>query len=283
MRIRFLLAEGMASIRRVAVASSVGSLLTGVALAILGGLALLAYAYQSDLARARESVGAEVFLSDWVDQRKGKEIVKELEAFPEIRSARLRAPAEITELLGLDGTPVIPLPLMVRIELENGTNVRRGTGRATQSIAERVEGISGVDEVAFPDALVRTVDERSAIFFKVVIVVGAALALSVIGIVANTAHATVLARRPVIRTMRLLGAERRWIVAPFLIQGSVIGLLGGLLAGGALLATWYLFPGLNTYFDQREFALLMIAFPVTGATLAAIGALTASLYYIRRV
>lgn len=283
MRVRFMLAEGIASIRRVAVASSVGSILTGVALAILGGLALLAFAYRNDLAQARASVGAEVFLADWVDQQRGEAIARELEAFPEIRSARLRSATEITELIGLEGDPVIPLPRMIRIELENGSGGRNATGPTTRGIANRLEAMSGVEEVAFPDVLVRTVDERSEIFFKVVFVVGVALALSVIGIVANTAHATVLARRPVIRTMRLLGAERRWILAPFLIQGSMIGLLGGLLAAGALYATWYLFPGLSTYFSQREFAMSLIAFPAAGGALAGIGALIASLYYVRKV
>lgn len=283
MTFRFLIAEGIGSVRRLAVASLVGSILTGVALAILGGTGLLALAYRTDLDHARAFVGAEVFLSDWVDESKALEISRELEAFPEIESARPREQSEILQLLGLDSPPAIPLPRLIRVELAGELAAPEGAASTTQRMAQRVEHISGVDEIAFPDTLVRTVDQRSDLFFRVVIIVGAALALSVIGIVANTAHATVLARRPVIRTMRLLGAERRWIVAPFLIQGSLIGWMGGLLAGAAIFATWHLFPGLETYFDEQQFMLLLLSFPLVGAILACIGALTASLYYVRKV
>jgi len=283
MTVRFLVAEGFSSLQRVAIASTVGALLSGVSLAVLGGLALLAMAYQGDLDRARASVGAEVFLAEWVDDGRAGSIARELESFPEVDAASPRTDSETLALLGLDALPLIPLPRTIRIEL-SATNTTDGdaTGLA-RSISQRAARISGVDEIAFPDLLVQRVDERSRLFFRVVIATGIALALSVVGVVANTAHATVLSRRPVIRTMRLLGAERRWIVAPFLVQGSVIGLAGGLFAALLLYALGFLFPGLDGFIAPGDYRLFLVAFPVAGALLAGLGALSATVYYVRRI
>ncbi len=283
MTTRFLVAEGFASLRRVAVASSVGALLTGIALAILGGLLLLAMIYRADLDEARASVGAEVFLADWVNDEGAQRIARQLASFPEVENARPRATKETLEMLGLKGSPLIPLPRTIRVDLSDEVREAEATGPATMRISDRARKIPGVDEIAFPDQLVRTVDRRSALFFEVAIVVVGALALSVIGIVGNTAHTTVLARRPVITTMRLLGAERRWIIAPFLIQGSMIGFAGGLLAAVVLFLLRYPFPGLETSFGQGEYELFLLVFPAVGTLLAGFGALCASFYYLRSI
>lgn len=60
----------------------------------------------------------------------------------------------------------------------------------------------------------------------------------------NTVHLTVLARRRELRTMGLIGASRSTIRWPFLMEGGLQGLAGGLVAGALL---WVLASYLGPY------------------------------------
>lgn len=285
MTFRFLIAEGLASVRRVAAASTIGAALTGVALAIVGGFALLALAYRADLSAARASAAVEVFLRDGVDSARAANVAGEMTSFPLIRSARVRSREEALQLFGAgmgEDTTILgddlPLPTTIQLELEESARSVAGM----EALGARLREINDVEDVAFPSELVRLVDERSAIFLRIAIAIGVALSLSVIGVVANTAQLTVVTQRPVIRTMRLLGAETRWVLAPFIIQGFLIGLAGGLVAALLLYGAWLLIPDLEGGLERDAIRFIPLLFPIAGALLGSLGALLASGYYLRR-
>ncbi len=286
MTLRFLMAEGLASLQRVAAASAIGVGLTGIALAIVGGLAALALAYNSELEVARRSVGAEVFLTDGLPRGGPELIARELESFPEVHRARLRTRQEAATIFGSLGPgdsirydADLPLPQTIQVELD----AEERSLAAAERLRRRTSEIRGVDEIVFPDELVRTVEERSATFLRIALVIGGVLSLSVIGVVANTSQIALLSRRSVIRTMRLMGAERRWILAPFVIQGALIGVAGGTLAGGLLYLSWLLVPAFGEYVESHSLEYLLLAFPLLGGVLAGLGSLAASTYHLRRV
>ena len=61
-------------------------------------------------------------------------------------------------------------------------------------------------------------------------------------IIFNVVKINIFYRRDEINILRLVGATDWYIKTPFLIEGLVLGFLGGLLAGGLLLATIKAFP-----------------------------------------
>lgn len=285
MTFRFLIAEGFASIRRVLAASIIGSLLTGIALAIVGGLILVALAYRAELGRARSSASVEVFLADNVDSVEAASIAASIRSFPDVGSARVRSRQESADLFDIQPSADtalfpegLPLPITIRVELQEEAQNMAGMTRAS----EKFRTIAGVEDVSIPDELVRTVEERSRIFLRIALAIGIVLSASVIGVVANTAQLTVVSRRSVIRTMRLMGAERRWVVAPFIIQGLLIGLIGGTVATGLIYGSWYFFPELGEMLHGRELEMFPLLFPLVGMILGMTGAASASGYYVAR-
>jgi cell division transport system permease protein len=62
----------------------------------------------------------------------------------------------------------------------------------------------------------------------------AALAVATAVLVSNTLRLAVFARREEIEIMKLVGATDGFVAAPFLIEGTLQGLLGGALAALAL-------------------------------------------------
>jgi cell division transport system permease protein len=61
-------------------------------------------------------------------------------------------------------------------------------------------------------------------------------------IIFNVVKINIFYRRDEINILRLVGASNWYIKTPFLIEGVILGFLGGLLAGGLLLATIKAFP-----------------------------------------
>jgi cell division transport system permease protein len=61
-------------------------------------------------------------------------------------------------------------------------------------------------------------------------------------IIFNVVKINIFYRRDEINILRLVGASNWYIKTPFLIEGVILGFLGGLLAGGLLLVTIKAFP-----------------------------------------
>ena len=112
---------------------------------------------------------------------------------------------------------------------------------------DKVQDVAGVDsEVRANHALdpvVPTSYDRGAYQRLVVFLVGLGaaagafallLAAVAIAVTAHCVRAAVVARLDEVRTMRLVGASR-WIVrAPFVVEGALTGVAGGLLAGAGV-------------------------------------------------
>jgi len=285
MTIGFMVSEGFASIRRVAGASIIGALLTGVSLAIVGGFLLIVFGYRAELDRARASAVVEVFLVDSLSNNQAEETAREIARLPEVLSTRVRTPEEGAELFGdairLDTSVtggILPLPTTIRVDLRKESR----TTSQVESIRSGLMKMKSIEDVAFASDLLKTVEERLILFSRIALLLGILLLLGVIGIVAVTAQLTVVTRRSMIRTMQLLGAERRWIIAPFVLQGFLIGLIGGAIAAGGLYSIGQLLPVLSRQINTEYIIPGLIGFPFLGGLLGLIGSGVAGGYSIAK-
>jgi cell division transport system permease protein len=57
-----------------------------------------------------------------------------------------------------------------------------------------------------------------------------ALGVAAVALIANTIHMAIYARREEIEIMRLVGASNWFVRTPFVVEGAVEGLIGGVLA-----------------------------------------------------
>jgi len=114
------------------------------------------------------------------------------------------------------------------------------------------------------------------------IALGVAFATVAVIIIGATIRMTVLARAKEITIMRLVGATDMFIRLPFLIDGLVKGVLGGLLA---LLFVWIANRVVNEYFIQTIFFNRELVFVgvVGGALMGVLGSLVSVGRHLRRV
>ncbi|MGD1852414.1 MAG: cell division protein FtsX [Cyanophyceae cyanobacterium] len=101
-------------------------------------------------------------------------------------------------------------------------------------VAAQVEAIAGVEDTRYVAEVVTRLREVNELLTwvglgAIALVISAAVATTM-----TTIRLVVAARSQEIEIMRLVGATRGWIYLPFLMQGAVFGLQGGVIAWGAI-------------------------------------------------
>jgi cell division transport system permease protein len=139
-----------------------------------------------------------------------------------------------------------------------------------KAVADRMKTYDFIDDVRFGEEWVQKLYRIRNLATFAATVLGLTFATVAVIIIGSTIRMAVLARSREISIMRLVGATDRFVRSPFLIEGALKGMLGGVLA---LLLTW----GTNSiigkfvfsaeFFDER----LAVAGVVAGAFIGLIG------------
>ncbi len=233
-------------------------------------LVLTAY-LEPDLAE-----GAQQALADRIAEEEGVAavaLVGREEAL--LRFERIAGSAEL-----LAGLAENPLPASVEITLAPQAR----TKAAIDALEATLAGLPGVDELAYGQDWIEGYGRAISLVRGLALGLGAVLGLAALLIVANTIRLAVYARRDELEILALVGASRTFVRVPFLLEGTIQGLLGGLLALAILLATYeLLLPQLRYglelllgkaelgFFTAGESILLVAA----GALLGLLGSITA--------
>ncbi|GAA1765233.1 permease-like cell division protein FtsX [Agromyces humatus] len=155
-------------------------------------------------------------------------------------------------------------------------------------LVESLAGFAGVEQVFdqrnYLDQIFDVLNAASytAIAIAAIMLVAAAL------LIATTIRLSAFSRRRELGIMRLVGASNRFIQTPFVLEGIFAGLIGSLLAGGAVVAIVYFFvqgylaDNLSFTFVGVNDALLVVPLlVVVGVLLAAVSAGIAITRYLR--
>jgi len=151
-----------------------------------------------------------------------------------------------------------PLPASIEVKLKP----RFRDVDHVNDVAERLRGFGFVDDVRFGRDWVEKLDRLRQIAAAVGLVVGAAFAAVAIIIIGTTIRMAVLQRSREIAIMRLVGATDGFVRRPFLLQGALKGMLGGLAAVAlsygayALINRWLI----HAAFFSRDQAVAIVGF-----------------------
>jgi cell division transport system permease protein len=110
---------------------------------------------------------------------------------------------------------------------------------AMEALSDSLLASSAVEEVRFGGEWVRRLDAFIASLLRWNLIVGVAVALGVLILVANTIRLTMVARREIFRIMALVGAGPGFIQTPLVFEGMLAAFLGALIALGLLAVVWW--------------------------------------------
>lgn len=217
-------------------------------------------------ARAREAMGAVKALGAVREAR----YISSAEALAEMRSV-----LKDSEYV-LEGLSENPLPAAIQITLRPSA-LSRASVAALAADLGRIEGVTEVRYAASFLAAIETARKGADSFG---LALTALLGGSVVFVSFSTVKILLYRRTQEIETMKLLGATRSFIRSPFVIEGALLGGIGGLLGGGALhLAAAFIHGPLALSVPLVKFiaipAALALYAPLAGLAIGILGALVA--------
>jgi len=164
-------------------------------------------------------------------------LLTEVQAWPEVREVRLQSKVEALAQLVLDYPYLAEAKNLVENPLPDTLRLRLEAPGAVRAVAERLKRLPGVEGVEYGGELTeRLVQVLSGSRLAMVLLVGLLL-LNTFFSVMGSIRLSVESRKEALAIMLLVGATRRFIQAPFVLEGTLLTLSAGLLAvlaGGGL-------------------------------------------------
>ncbi len=224
-------------------------------LLLVGLAALLVVNARSVSDYFKENMQVSVLMKQEIDEDEAMDYVSELDAMPCVKSSKFvsreQGAREMAELLGDDFLNVFetaPIPVSVEVTLK-ADYVSPDSLKMVKGVIQK-SGL--VDEVVYQQSLVEKLNTNLR---KISVVLGVFIVLLLFisfVLIGNTVRLNVFSRRFTIHTMRLVGATKSFIRAPFLVQAVFQGLFSALIATVMLLGI--------LFFVRSEFARLFEVF-----------------------
>jgi cell division transport system permease protein len=237
MRWSFFLREALRGLRRSS-APALAALLTVVLTAVVLGVFIpIVQATTGTANEVRSRVVVDVYVKDSATQLEQSELRQAIEGTANVKSVEFISKGEAletareknpkafeagAELLGSN-----PLPASFRVTPEDPDRLDQIVNRLNAGGEPQLAAIDEVrdreedtDKILSATGLVKALTAGLAVL----------LVLASIALIANTIRLSVFARRREVEVMKLVGATNWFIRWPFVIEGIIVGFLGGVLA-----------------------------------------------------
>ncbi|MCA2982186.1 MAG: cell division protein FtsX [Gemmatimonas sp.] len=229
---KLALREVILAFRRAPLMAILGVVTIGFSLFAFGLFGLVALNIRTALREVEDRVEIRAFLVEGARDTQVEALMRRLQADPAVAtvgyvspdSALTRARAELAEFRDvLDGAF---LPGSVELRLREG----RRDPETVAALSRRLQTYAVVEDVRYGREWVEKLYRIRNIAALVGTVLGSVFALVAVIIIGSTIRMAILARTREIEIMRLVGATNMFVRLPYLIDGTLKGLLGGILA-----------------------------------------------------
>ncbi|HEY2604252.1 MAG TPA: permease-like cell division protein FtsX [Thermoleophilaceae bacterium] len=268
MRPGFFLKEAFRALSRNAAPSLAAMLTVLLTALVLGVFIPIVQATTGTANRVRSRVVVNVYLRDNINQQQLTALKQRLDTTPNVKSvdyiskqqalqqlqSSRKGTSEAIQLLGTN-----PLPATYRVvpkdpgQVQGIVNslVRVGPG------GKQTYTMGGIDKVANRESDTKKILSATSLVKTLTASLAGLLILASIALIANTIRLSVFARRREVEVMKLVGATNWFIRWPFVIEGVVVGFMGGVLA---VLVLWVI---KDTLVDPLSDKFALIAAPNT--------------------
>ncbi len=217
-----------------------------ISMLLLGSFLLLSVNINNWLSDWGESLSMSVYIEDGLDENAKGKIESALKSLDgaKIKSfiSKEQALNSLKSSLGdqvglLEGLKTNPLPGSYEILFHE----TEGYKIDPEKIKSDLEKIDGVDEVQYSDQWMERFKGIINVFRILGLVIGGFLCMAVLFITTNTIKLTIYSRRDEIEIYKLVGATDWFVKLPYLIEGAIEGLFGGILSFVILLVVYSVF------------------------------------------
>ncbi len=232
----FFLREALRGLKRSS-APALAALLTVLLTALVLGVFIpIVQATTGTANEVRSRVVADVYIKDAATQAQQDQLKRSLEDTAGVKSVEYVSKDEALRELGRkvsDAEETIellgsnPLPSLFRVTPEDPDELQAIVGQIAPGGTPRLDAI---DDVQNRESDTGKILSATALVKGLGAVMAGLLVLASIALIANTIRLSIFARRREVEVMKLVGATNWFIRWPFVIEGVIVGLMGGILA-----------------------------------------------------
>jgi cell division transport system permease protein len=212
----------------------------------------------------KENITLSVVLNESAEESETLDVLKYLQKEPYVKDIRYISKDEALKELSNEmeedfedflGYNPLPASLEVNLKSAYANNDR------IYFIVKQIESIDIVKKIEYQKNLIHNVNQNlKTITFSLLIIVVLLLIISFI-LINNTMRLLIYSNRFLIHTMKLVGATRRFIRKPYILQGLLIGIIASIFAILYIFGLFYwLAPELELFIDFTNTRLYIIIF-----------------------
>ncbi len=237
--VRYFIRRALRNMRQWPVLCSAAILTMAVALATVATFFLVVINIQGLATSWSEEVQVVAYFQQPPSRNQLAPLVNKVEGFADVKQAIFVSKAEallrFKTRLGneaglLEGVSQDLLPASLEITLKPESRNRAGVDR----VVEELKKDRRFDDLRFGQEWLERFESFVNLLKFVGLVLGGFFLFAALFIVSNTIKLTLYARRDELEIMALVGATKRFIQIPFLLEGALQGLISGLFSLGFL-------------------------------------------------
>jgi len=234
-RLAYLVKEAMTNIRLNRTTTLVAVASTAFTLACFGVFLLLYLNLRGVVSSLQDDIKVVVYLHDGLSAQGLSDLQQRLRSEREVAALsyvskeqaladfREQFPSESHLLQGLGENP-LPASFVVTL------SPRFRSSEAVKQWVKRLTAVPGVGQVQYSRDWIENLSTLVGFIELGAIAVGGILSAASVTIIASTIRLTLYARQNEIEILRMVGATGAFIKVPFLLEGAVLGAVGGLLS-----------------------------------------------------
>ncbi len=243
----YFLAEAFRGLRANGVVNLLAVGTISMAMLIVGFFLIVFFNVRSAVNNMGERLEMSVYLKEGLTQHEKDFLLYRLKTEPGVKKVVFLSKAEAFEMFAkelkgqealIQGLGENPLPDSFELNFER----RFAQSGGLDVLAKKFSAYPGVEDVSYGKQGAEVLSGLYKLLSYGGISLALLLGISVVFIISNSVRLALYSRGQEIELMQWIGATRGFIQAPFLIEGTLLAMLGSALAVGILTALYYSLP-----------------------------------------
>ncbi len=233
LKLDYVLRETASNFRRNITLTLATIITVTISLTLLGAALLFGDAVDNATVRWKDGVEFIVFTEPEISPELEADIRRHLEDSPEVSGFTYidkdEAYAEVQDLLG-DSPELVEVITPERLPASFRVKPSDTLPERVDELAAAFRAQPGVARVVTASETIRAIEDLSSGLRQRVIIIAIVLLVAAAVLILNTIRMALFSRRRDIEVMKLVGATNWFIRVPFMFEGLVQGLIGGVIA-----------------------------------------------------
>ena len=216
-----------------------------------------------------------------------KDAFAQIQKLPFVKKAtyisREMATVEAKKSLGIDGQALFEADIFPP-SIEVSLQPEYVAPEKIDGVIKQLSTVAGIKEVKNNSSLTADIFNNLERILKWILGFSVVFLILAIILINNSIRLKIFSKRFIIKTMQLVGAKRRFILKPFILEAVVLGIIGAVIGLLVLFGVWYYFTkeiGSAFVQEPNQYIFLILGVLVLGIFITVLSTIFATWRFLR--